>query len=179
LYKIINLYYYYVNTVGVHNRVVHVLPLCSRPRPNLPRIPQPPTLTFHPPRSHSSRSRDPRGAHLPSRSAHLHPPPSILRTATHPAAAIPAALTFHPAARTFILRDRSRISHRRRCSAIKGIRGQQTAWRSPRRAGEEACADTRQDAPAEAEPPPRRPPVFYSSVFAQVRQPLDEMLWLR
>jgi hypothetical protein len=28
----------------------------------------------------------------------------------------------------------------------------------------------------EAEPPPRRSPAFYSSVFAQVRQPLDEML---
>jgi hypothetical protein len=153
-----NLYYYYVNTVDVHNRAVHVLPLRSRPRPNPPPHPA---------------AAD---AHLPSRGAHLHPPPSILRAATHPAAAIPAALTFHPAARTFILRDRPRISHRRRCSAIKGIRGQQTAWRSLRRAGEEACADTRQDAPAEAEPPPRRPPVFYSSVFAQVRQPLDEML---
>jgi E3 ubiquitin-protein ligase FANCL len=48
--------------------------------------------------------------------------------------------------------------------------------RSQAQAGEEACADTRQDAPAEAEPPPRRPPAFYSSVFAQVRQPLDKML---
>lgn len=38
------------------------------------------------------------------------------------------------------------------------------------RAGEEACADTRQDAPAEAEPPPRRPPSFYSSVFAQIEE---------
>ncbi|AQK63209.1 zinc ion binding [Zea mays] len=38
------------------------------------------------------------------------------------------------------------------------------------RAGEEACADTRQDAPAEAEPPPRRPAAFYSSVFAQIEE---------
>lgn len=43
------------------------------------------------------------------------------------------------------------------------------------RAGGEAYTDARQDALAKAGPPPRRPPSFYSSVFAQVRQPLDEM----
>ena len=42
-------------------------------------------------------------------------------------------------------------------------------------ASEEAYTDARQDAQAEAGPPPRRPPAFYSYVFAQVRQPLDEM----
>jgi E3 ubiquitin-protein ligase FANCL len=43
------------------------------------------------------------------------------------------------------------------------------------RTGGEAYTDARQDALAKAGPPPRRPPSFYSSVFAQVRQPLDEM----
>ncbi|WVZ60383.1 hypothetical protein U9M48_010417 [Paspalum notatum var. saurae] len=43
------------------------------------------------------------------------------------------------------------------------------------RAGEEACADARKDAQAEAGPPPRRPPAFYSSVFAQI----EEIGWER
>jgi len=46
---------------------------------------------------------------------------------------------------------------------------------SQARADEEAYTDARQDAQAAAGPPPRRPAAFYSSVFAQVRQPLGEM----
>ena len=46
---------------------------------------------------------------------------------------------------------------------------------SQARAGEEAYTDARPDAQAAAGPPPRRPAAFYSSVFAQVRQPLGEM----
>lgn len=45
-----------------------------------------------------------------------------------------------------------------------------TPARSQARAGKVACADTRQDAPVEAEPPPRRSPAFYSSVFAQIEE---------
>jgi hypothetical protein len=75
--------------------------------------------------------------------------PSTLRAAPHPAAAIrqrspsipaePPMLTFHPRAPSSSriprslgrsLRARPQISHRRRCSAIKGIQGQQTAWRA-------------------------------------------------
>ena len=48
---------------------------------------------------------------------------------------------------------------------------------SQARAGEEAYTDARPDAQAAAgpPPPPLRPAAFYSSVFAQVRQPLGEM----
>ena len=48
---------------------------------------------------------------------------------------------------------------------------------SQARAGEEAYTDARPDAQAAAgpPPPPLRSAAFYSSVFAQVRQPLGEM----
>ncbi|KAJ1293806.1 hypothetical protein BS78_01G096900 [Paspalum vaginatum] len=50
-----------------------------------------------------------------------------------------------------------------------------TPARPQGRAGEEACTDVRKDAQAEAGPPPRRPPAFYSSVFAQI----EEIGWER
>jgi hypothetical protein len=43
------------------------------------------------------------------------------------------------------------------------------------RAVEGACPESRHHAEADTGPPPPRSPAFYSSVFAQVRQPLDGM----
>ncbi|TVU45272.1 hypothetical protein EJB05_04753, partial [Eragrostis curvula] len=50
-----------------------------------------------------------------------------------------------------------------------------TPARSQARKGEEACPDVRNETRAEAGPPPRRPPAFYSSVFAQI----EEIGWER